>query len=32
VYLVTALFYLLLSILMRQLLLAAGRRFLGSQN
>ncbi|CAI0863524.1 L-cystine transport system permease protein tcyB [Serratia entomophila] len=31
VYLVTTLFYLLLSVLMRQLLLAAGRRFLGSQ-
>lgn len=32
VYLVTALLYLLLSLLMRQLLLAAGRRFLGSRN
>ena len=31
VYLVTTLFYLLLSVLMRQLLLAAGKRFLGSQ-
>ena len=32
VYLVTTLFYLMLSVAMRQLLLLAGRRFFGSEN